>query len=100
MRIKRAIMTTTLAIGVTTVGLGAGAASATSQCTVANYTNNGVFDQEGYLACLAAGGPGGGGGLPATGSDSLETIGLAAGVLVVGGALVASAHRRKSSAAA
>lgn len=95
MRIKRALAISALAAAVSTAGLGAGANAASTECTAANFTSNGVFDQEGYLACLAAAGGGTGGTLPATGQDGLQTLGLAAGLLLIGGGLVVSAQRRR-----
>jgi LPXTG-motif cell wall-anchored protein len=105
MQIKRSIAVAALAVGFATAGFSAGAAAAApDECTVDNFTANGVFDQEGYLACLAAGAgapgaPSRPGVLPATGQDPLQAVGLAAGLLLVGGSLAVSSRRRKSSAA-
>jgi hypothetical protein len=101
MRIKRAIAATALAVGFSVAGLGGGTASAQDECTVSDFTVDGVFDQEGYLACLSAAGatPGANGVLPVTGQNPLQAVGLAAGLFLVGGSLAVSAHRRKSTVA-
>jgi LPXTG-motif cell wall-anchored protein len=97
MRIKRTIAATALAVGVATAGLSTSGTAAQLECTVSNFTVGGVFDQEGYLACLAGqGGTTVGGELPSTGQESLQTVGLAAGIFLVGGALVVSSQRRKA----
>lgn len=67
-------------------GVGASPAAAT-ECTTANFTSGGVFDTEGYLACLS---------LPQSGSNSLDTLGVAAGLVVVGGAVMFAERRRRS----
>jgi len=65
-------------------GLSMGGASAAPECTAANFTVNGVFDQTGYLECLSP-------KLPPTGSDSNDFlgVGIAFGVLGLSGVLVA-----------
>lgn len=64
---------------------------ASAACNAADYTSGGVFDLEGYTACLA---------LPATGSDLVTPIGTAAGLLVLVGAGVFVSGRRKSESQA
>lgn len=95
MRIKRALAVGALVVGGSVTAFGVSTVTAASQCTIANFTVNGVFDQEGYLACLAA--AGGGTGLPGTGNDSLQSVGIAASMLLVGGALAVSAQRRRAA---
>lgn len=63
---------------------------ALSQCDPADYTVGGVFDLDGYLACGAGAG---GGGLPATGGNNLQIIGVAAGVLAIGVGMFVTARR-------
>jgi LPXTG-motif cell wall-anchored protein len=87
MRVKRYIAGATTAFALTLAGVGASPASAT-ECTAANFTSGGVFDMEGYLACLS--------GLPSAGSNSLDTLGVAAGLVVVGGAMMFAGRRRRS----
>lgn len=88
MRVKRYIAATATAFALTLAGVGSSTASAT-ECTAANFTTDGVFDMEGYLACLS--------GLPSAGSNSLDTLGVAAGVIVLGGAMVLAGRRRRSA---
>lgn len=93
-----------------------------ASCSAADFTSGGVFDQTGYLACLA-GGTGGGGsgtdgngtdgngvlgdgteaagrpasttsGLPATGSDVGRMLAFGGGLLLVGAVVVTVTSRR------
>ena len=76
------------------VGTTSGASAATS-CNAADFTVSGVFDLNGYLACQA----GLTGGLPATGSSSLQIIGIALGLLAIGiAAVIVSARERRRAA--
>lgn len=87
-----AIVSSTIIVAMT----GGGDVAAAETCNAADFTVNGSFDLDGYLACLA--GSGGAtaptGGLPSTGSDMMRIIALGVGASVVGvGALVASKRR-------
>jgi LPXTG-motif cell wall-anchored protein len=74
-----------------------GTVSAAPACSASDFTSNGVFDTDGYLACLA-GASGGAGGLPATGSDTTRLFVVAAGLCVVGvGSVIASKRRQSES---
>lgn len=87
------------AVPISVMGLTATAASAAPTCDSADFTVDGDFDLDGYLACLA-GSPasGGGGALPTTGSDVTRMLAIGAGLLAVGGGAVAAAKRdRKPS---
>ncbi|MFM9037983.1 MAG: LPXTG cell wall anchor domain-containing protein [Actinomycetota bacterium] len=72
--------------GASVVGISS-TSGASAACNAADYTSGGVFDLEGYTACLA---------LPTTGSDLVTPIGTAAGLLVLVGAGVLVSGRRKS----
>jgi LPXTG-motif cell wall-anchored protein len=89
-----ALVSSTLVVAMATGGV----AAAAPTCDAADFTTNGVLDLDGYLACLAGTGGGGGsvpvGGLPATGSDMMRIVALGIGASVVGvGALVAAKRR-------
>ena len=83
MNIIRKVGIASAALGMALVGLSNGAASATTECTVANFTVGGVFNQTGYLECLSP-------KLPTTGSDTNELlgVGIAIGVLGLSSVLV------------
>lgn len=68
-------------------------ASAAVTCNAADFTTNGVFDTDGYLACLA----GAGGGLPATGSNTAQIVAIALGLLALGVAAVIVAKKRRTT---
>jgi hypothetical protein len=85
-------------------------AAARAECTADQFTVNGVFDLQGYLACqVASAGPvpgatgsgvkAAGSGLPVTGSDATQLVGIALAIAVVGiaGVLVSNHERRKQS---
>ncbi len=75
-------------------------ASAASQCDAADFTVGGEFDLDGYLACVGGTGGGGvGGGLPATGSNTVQIIAIAIGLLAIGGAFIFTAYRGRVDAA-
>jgi LPXTG-motif cell wall-anchored protein len=94
-----------------TLGLAAGAAAlstflfavvlsptgAQAACTSEQFTIDGTFDMDGYLACLAA--ESAPGSLPGTGSDSVQLAGVALGMAVVGAAAVATSKRNRRSVA-
>jgi len=67
-------------------------ASAATSCTAADFTVNGVFNMDGYLACLS-----GAGGLPSTGSNTFQIVGIALGVIAVGVAAILVARKRRSA---
>ncbi len=69
-------------------------AGAAATCNAADFTTNGVFDTDGYLACLAAAG---GGGLPATGSNTFQVVAIALGLVALGVAAVFVAKKRRST---
>lgn len=70
--------------------------SAAPSCNAADFTVNGVFDLNGYLACQA----GLAGGLPSTGSNNLQIIGIALGLLAIGiAAVIVSSRERRRHAA-
>lgn len=52
---------------------------AATECTAEAFTVGGVFDSEGYLACLA---------IPATGSDVMGKIAIASGISILGVAAI------------
>jgi hypothetical protein len=82
-----------LAVGVALVLLLTPSA-ASAACDPADFTVNGEFDVQGYLACEAAAG----GGLPATGSQALQMAGLALAVVIIGvAALVLAKQQRRST---
>lgn len=68
-------------------------ASAAATCSASDFTTNGVFDTDGYLACLA----GQGGSLPTTGSNSFQIAAIALGLVVLGLAAVIVAKKRRST---
>jgi LPXTG-motif cell wall-anchored protein len=68
-------------------------ASAAATCTAADFTTNGVFDTDGYLACLA----GQGGDLPATGSNTAQIVAIALGLVALGVAAVMVAKKRRAT---
>lgn len=72
------------------IGLGT-TAGAAPVCNAANFTVGGVFDLQGYLACQA--GP----SLPSTGNGSLQIAGIAAGLLVIGGASVITSRKNRAA---
>ena len=92
MRIKHVALTTICAAGIAVAGL-AGSSSAASACTADEFTTDGTFDQDGYLACLAAES-----NLPPTGQNSLDTVGIAAGLAVLGGGLLVASRRHAANA--
>lgn len=67
---------------------------ASAACNAADFTVGGVFDLNGYLACESAGA----GGLPATGSQTLQLAGIALAFLAIGLASVIVSRQRRSSA--
>jgi LPXTG-motif cell wall-anchored protein len=82
-----------LAVGVALVLL-LSPSAASAACDPADFTVDGEFDIQGYLACEAAAG----GGLPATGSQSLQMVGLALAVVIIGiAALVIAKQQRRST---
>jgi hypothetical protein len=82
-----------LAVGVALVLL-LSPSAASAACDPADFTVNGEFDVQGYLACEAAAG----GGLPATGSQALQMVGLALAAIIVGvAALVLARQQRRST---
>lgn len=79
-------------IGVIAAGLGAvsfltavimSPSGAQAACTTADFTTDGTFDLQGYLACLAAES---GGTLPDTGSGVVQIVGIAVAFIVMGAA--------------
>jgi LPXTG-motif cell wall-anchored protein len=64
-----------------------GSASAAPVCNGADFTKNGVFDTDGYLACLS-------GELAATGSDTMKLVAVAGGLTIVGLGAVVAAKRQ------
>ncbi len=82
-------------------------AAARAECLADQFTVNGVFDLQGYLACQVASSPAGGtasttaraGGLPATGSDTMQIVGIALALVAVGiAAVVVSVNDRRTRA--
>lgn len=73
-----------VALGLAVAGSSIGSASAAPECTAANFTVDGVFNQTGYLECLSP-------KLPITGSDTNELlgVGIALGALGLSSVLVA-----------
>jgi LPXTG-motif cell wall-anchored protein len=67
-------------------------ASAAASCNVADFTVNGVLNMDGYLACLS-----GAGGLPSTGSNTFQIVGIALGLVVVGVAAFLVARKRRTA---
>jgi LPXTG-motif cell wall-anchored protein len=93
-KIAAAYAAAATASGALIAGVGAPAGAAAS-CDAADFTVDGVFDLDGYLACTA----GTGGGLPSTGSSTLQIAGIALGLLTIGGGFLYSANRKRSDAA-
>lgn len=80
------------AAGLSALALGLGTtAGAAPVCNAGDFTVGGVFDLQGYLACEA--GP----GLPSTGGGSLQFAGIAAGLLVIGGASVIASRKNRAA---
>lgn len=72
-----------------------GSAGAAATCNAADFVVDGVFDSDGYLACLA----GAGGGLPATGSNTFQIVAVALGIVAVGLTALFVAKKRRAQAA-
>ena len=83
MNVLRKIAFGSAAAGMALVGFSNGSASATTECTAANFTVGGVFNQTGYLECLSP-------KLPTTGSNTNELlgVGIALGALGLSSVLV------------
>ncbi|MGA9279222.1 LPXTG cell wall anchor domain-containing protein [Ilumatobacter sp.] len=86
--------------------LRAASAGAAATCDAASFTTDGVFDTDGYLACLSGGGgqvassgSSSSGVLPVTGSSTLQIVGIALGLLVMGAVAVVVAARNRRAAA-
>ena len=75
-----------------------GASAAATSCDAADFTVGGVFDLDGYLACQASL-AGDGGNLPATGSNTLQIVGIALGLIAIGVAatVIALRERRRTA---
>lgn len=84
--------------GLTVVMFMGGASAAATSCDAADFTVAGVFDLDGYLACQASL-AGEGGTLPATGSNTLQIVGIALGLLAIGVAatVIALRERRRTA---
>lgn len=91
----RAALGSAAALSAALVVGGATGAEAAASCNAADFTVNGVFDLQGYLACTA----GQGGGLPATGNSTLQIAGIAVGLLAIGGGILATARKRPDEVA-
>ena len=90
-RMSAAIMGAT---GVAMLALsGAGAAGAAASCNIADFTTGTTVNMDGYLACLS------GAGLPSTGTDMTQVIGLGAGLVAVGAAAFVVARQRRTQRA-
>ena len=88
-----AVGVATLAVGIALVLL-LSPSAASAACVAADFTVNGEFDLQGYLACEA----GAAGTLPATGSPALQMVGIALAALIMGvSALVLTRQQRRSS---
>jgi LPXTG-motif cell wall-anchored protein len=88
-----AIGAASLAVGVALVLL-LSPSAASAACDPADFTVNGEFDIQGYLACEA----GAAGGLPATGSPTLQIAGIALAAVIVGvAALILTRKQRRST---
>ncbi|MFZ4717974.1 MAG: LPXTG cell wall anchor domain-containing protein [Ilumatobacteraceae bacterium] len=83
--------------GLTMVMFMGGASAAATSCSAADFTTGGVFDLQGYLACQAA--LADGGGLPATGSNTMQIVGIALGLIAIGVAATVIALRERRRAA-
>ena len=83
--------------GLSVVMFMGGASAAAASCDAADFTVGGVFDLDGYLACQAA--LAGGGGLPETGSNTMQIVGIALGLVAIGVAATVIALRERRRAA-
>jgi hypothetical protein len=88
-----AIGAASLAVGVALVLL-LSPSAASAACDAADFTVNGEFDIQGYLACEAGAG---GGTLPATGSPTLQIAGIALAAVIVGVAALALNRKQRRS---
>lgn len=68
---------------------------AQAACSSADYTVDGVFDLQGYLACLGAES---GGTLPSTGSSVFQLVGIALAFVVIGAATMFAPRRGRTAA--
>lgn len=74
------------------VGVGAlNSGTASAACLAEDFTTDGEFDIEGYLECVSAEA----GAIPDAGNNSLQLAGVAGALVLVGGAAVVSARRRR-----
>jgi hypothetical protein len=69
-------------------------ANAAATCTAADFTVNGVFNIDGYLACLAGDG---GTTLPSTGSNTAQFVAIALGLVALGVAAIIVAKKRRAT---
>ncbi|MEI8238982.1 MAG: NPXTG-anchored protein [Actinomycetota bacterium] len=67
-------------------------ASAAATCNASDFTVGGVLNMDGYLACLS-----GAGGLPSTGSNTFQIVGIALGLVAVGVAAILVAKKRHAA---
>lgn len=73
--------------------LAASPSGVSAACTASDFTVGGVFDTQGYLACLASEAN----GLPATGDNTMQIVGIAIALLTIGIAFgVISLRARRS----
>lgn len=95
-RISAAVMGAAGAGMLALAGVGTvGAAAAT--CDIADFTTGSTVDMDGYLACLAGAGGGDTPGLPSTGTDVAQYVGLGAGLIAVGVAAYLVARQRRTA---
>ena len=94
---KRFVAVTTAVAAVATflVAVLLSPSGAQAACTQDQYTVGGVFDLQGYLACLAAES---GGTIPGTGSNTMQIIGVALAFLVIGAAATFAPRRTRTPA--
>ena len=68
-------------------------AGVSAACTASDFTVGGVFDTQGYLACLSAQSN----GLPATGNNTMQIVGIAIALLTIGVAFAIISVRARRS---
>ncbi len=74
--------------------LAAAPSGVSAACDAATYTVGGVFDTQGYLACLASEAN----GLPATGNNTMQIVGIAIALVTIGIAFAVISVRARRSA--
>ena len=74
--------------------LAAAPAGVSAACSASDFTVGGVFDTQGYLACLASEAT----GLPATGNNTMQIVGIAIALVTIGIAFAVVSIRARRTA--